>query len=105
MIGVNIRNAMQMAPTRTSLMNDEKMTEAGLNAKRGLGFDGAPIPNPILAILGSNMLIDGENSVELDPLDNLPAKENKRTKFADGTSVSGASTGSVASLEGDRRVQ
>jgi hypothetical protein len=26
MIGVNIRNAMQMAPTRTSLMNDEKMT-------------------------------------------------------------------------------
>jgi hypothetical protein len=37
------------------------MTEADLNAKRRLGFDGVPTPNPTLTILGPNMLIDGEN--------------------------------------------
>jgi hypothetical protein len=74
------------------------MTEADLNAKRRLGFDGVPTPNPTLTILGPNMLIDGENSVESDPLDNPLAKENKRTKLADGTFVSGASSGSAASL-------
>jgi hypothetical protein len=91
--------------TSPTKVNDQSMTEADLNAKRRLGFDGAPTPNPTLTILGPNMLIDGENSVDLDPIDNPPAKENKRTKLVDGTSVSGASSGSAASLEGDRRAQ
>jgi hypothetical protein len=79
------------------------MTDADLHAKRRLGFE-ASVPNPTLAIMGSTMQIDGVASA-VEPTNNTQAKENNRTKLADGTSVSGATNGSAASFEDDRRAQ
>ena len=81
---------------------DETMSDAEKAAKRRLEF-GGDIGNENLAIIASDMLVDG---VTVNPLfEKENSSDSKRQKKEDGTTASNQSAGSAASLEDDRRAQ
>ena len=97
----------ELKDTATSPMKqvDAHMTDLEKNSKKRLTFEeGAEDDGKQLA-LTNHTYEDNRNSLAAASLVVEASKEKKRYKKADGTMISGTSTGSAASLEDDRRIQ
>jgi hypothetical protein len=82
---------------------DIHMSDSEKNAKKRLALENDPHSADTRLAITNSMLTD--NVEEALQQDGMVELENKRYKMHDGTSVSGASNGSAASFEDDRRVQ
>jgi hypothetical protein len=83
---------------------DTHMTDAEKKAKKRLSFNQGE-QHGGGTLVTTNFVMDEENLEKVGDLNNSNVKDTKRHKREDGTSVSGASVESAASLEDDRRTQ
>jgi hypothetical protein len=85
-------------------IRDETMVEIDKATKRRIEFE-QDSGKSALALVPSDMAIDGEATKVSLKDDKESSFDSKRQRKMDGTSVSNNSAGSAASLEGDRRAQ
>ena len=81
------------------------MLDMEKNAKKRLAFEGMEIQNTGVLAVTNNMHVDDEPQAVKDANGEDIIKDKKRYRREDGTTVSGQSLGSAASLEDDRRSQ
>jgi hypothetical protein len=104
--GASVDKDLRDTATSPIKTKDIAMSDAEKNAKKRIAFEDDQNINPAaLALTNSAMHVDGELLLAEGEGDNVEVNGKKRHKSTDGTSISGASTESAASLEGDRRVQ
>ncbi|KAK1603228.1 hypothetical protein QYE76_018372 [Lolium multiflorum] len=84
---------------------DINMTEAEKNAKKRLAVEKETPNGNLILDITNPMHVDGDPAHEVEGTEKSEESDNKRRKGTYGTSLSGTSTGSAASLEDDRQTQ